>query len=164
MVTYALKHYVLQTIIIESKKEQSHMDMQNRKCVMVMDQDLPLGIIANTAGIMGITLGKYMPETVGPDVLDKSGYEHLGIIEFPVPILKADRDRIRTIREQLYEPDFSDLMVVDFSDVAQSCKTYDEFIRKASLAEEKEFQYLGIGICGSKQLVNKLTGNLPLLR
>ena len=136
------------------------MDMQNQKCVMVMDEDLPLGVIANTAGIMGITLGKHMPETVGPDVVDKSGREHLGIIEFPVPILKADKEKIRFIREQLY----SDLMVVDFSDVAQGCRTYDEFIDKAAKAEEKEFQYLGIGICGSKKLVNKLTGNLPLLR
>ncbi|MCD8167844.1 MAG: DUF2000 domain-containing protein, partial [Clostridiales bacterium] len=59
---------------------------------------------------------------------------------------------------------YSDLMVVDFSDVAQGCRTYDEFIDKAAKAEEKEFQYLGIGICGSKKLVNKLTGNLPLLR
>ena len=140
------------------------MDMQNRKCVMVMDQDLPLGIIANTAGIMGITLGKYMPETVGPDVLDKSGYEHLGIIEFPVPILKADRDRIRTIREQLYEPDFSDLMVVDFSDVAQCCKNYGEYIGKAAQADESEWRYFGLGLCGPKKLDSRLTGSMPLLR
>jgi hypothetical protein len=147
-----------------SEKESRNMDMQNQKCVMVMDEDLPLGVIANTAGIMGITLGKHMPETVGPDVRDKSGREHLGIIEFPVPILKADKEKIRSIREQLYQPCYSDLMVVDFSDVAQGCRTYDEFIDKAAQAEEKEFQYLGIGICGSKKLVNKLTGNLPLLR
>ena len=47
-----------------SEKESRNMDMQNQKCVMVMDEDLPLGVIANTAGIMGITLGKHMPETV----------------------------------------------------------------------------------------------------
>ncbi len=33
------------------------MDLQNEKCVMVIDENLPLGIIANTAAIMGITLG-----------------------------------------------------------------------------------------------------------
>lgn len=49
------------------------MQAQNDKCVMLLDQDLPLGFLANTAGIMGITLGKHIPETVGPDVLDKSG-------------------------------------------------------------------------------------------
>ena len=113
---------------------------------------------------LGHHVGKHMPEAVGADVLDGSGKAHLGIITFPVPILRGDAEQIRAIRETLYGVDYQDVIVVDFSDVAQSCKTYDEFIRKASLAEEKEFQYLGIGICGSKKLVNKLTGNLPLLR
>ena len=66
------------------------MDLQNKKCVMVIDENLPLGIIANTAAIMGITIGKQMPEVVGADVYDRTGNGHLGIIEFPVPILKGN--------------------------------------------------------------------------
>lgn len=65
------------------------MDLQNEKCVMVIDEQLPLGIIANTAAITGITLGKAMPEVVGADVRDENGHMHLGIIEFPVPILRG---------------------------------------------------------------------------
>lgn len=140
------------------------MQEQNKKCVMVLDEDLPLGILANTAGIMGITLGKHIPEAVGPDVCDKSGKVHLGIIEFPVPVLKAPGERIRQIREQLYEPKYSELIAVDFSDVAQGCNVYEEYIEKVSEVEEREHTYFGIGICGDKKLVNKLTGNLPLLR
>ena len=49
------------------------MDLQNEKCVMVIDENLPLGIIANTAAIMGITMGKQMPEVVGADVYDRTG-------------------------------------------------------------------------------------------
>ena len=30
-----------------------------------------------------------MPEVVGADVRDESGHTHLGIIEFPVPILRG---------------------------------------------------------------------------
>ncbi|MDD4851305.1 MAG: DUF2000 domain-containing protein, partial [Gemmiger sp.] len=95
------------------------MDVQNEKCVMVIDEALPLGIIANTAAILGITLGKKMPEVVGRNVMDKTGNEHLGIIEFPVPILKGSPESIKEIREKLYAPDFSDVTVVDFSDLAQ---------------------------------------------
>ena len=40
------------------------MDLQNEKCVMVIDEHLPLGIIANTAAIMGITLGKKTPSVI----------------------------------------------------------------------------------------------------
>lgn len=140
------------------------MDLQNEKCVMVIDENLPLGIIANTAAIMGITLGKKMPEVVGSDVVDKTGNEHLGIIEFPVPILKGNVDSIKAIREKLYEPDFSDLTVVDFSDLAQSCKTYDEFIGKMGTAAETDLNYFGIAICGTKKRINKLTGSMGLLR
>ena len=130
---------------------------------MVIDEHLPLGIIANTAAIMGITLGKKMPEVVGADVTDKTGKEHLGIIEFPVPILKGNVESIKAICEKLYEPDFSDVTVVDFSDLAQSCKTYDEFISKMKDVSEVNLNYFGIAICGTKKKINKLTGSMALL-
>ncbi len=140
------------------------MDLQNEKCVMVIDETLPLGMIANTAAIMGITLGKKLPEAVGEDVYDKTGHEHLGIIAIPVPVLRGNADLIRTIREKLYEPEFSDLVAVDFSDVAQGCNVYDEFIEAMKKAPEADLRYFGIAICGAKKKVNKLTGSMPLLR
>ncbi len=139
------------------------MRLQNEKCVMVIDAELPVGIITNTAAIMGITLGKKMPEVVGADVVDKSGNSHLGIIEFPVPVLKGDKKKLKEIREKLYQPEFADLTVVDFSDLAQGCKTYDEFIGKMKNAGESELQYLGVAIYGAKKKVNKLTGSMALL-
>ena len=140
------------------------MNIQDDKCVMVIDESLPIGIVSNTAAIMGITLGKKMPEVVGADVTDKTGCSHLGIIEFPVPILKGNRASIKEIREKLFKPEYRDMIVVDFSDVAQSCKTYDEFIVEISNVSESDLQYFGIAICGKKKKVNKLTGSMPLLR
>ena len=104
-----------------------------------------------------------MPEVVGADVTDKTGNEHLGIIEFPVPILKGNVEKIKEIREKLFEPGFSDLTVVDFSDLAQGCKTYDEFIEKMNGVSESDLNYFGVVICGKKKKVNKLTGSMPLL-
>ena len=95
------------------------MNVHDEKCVMILDERLPLGIMANTAAILGITLGKAMPEIVGADVADKTGHEHLGIIDFPVPILKGNGESIKAIRERLYGSEFSDVTVVDFSDLAQ---------------------------------------------
>lgn len=89
---------------------------------------------------------------------------HLGIIEFPVPILRGTTESIKEMREKLYQPDYADLTVVDFSDLAQGCKTYEEFIEKMSGVPESELQYFGVAICGEKKKVNKLTGSLPLLR
>ena len=100
------------------------------KCVMVVDEAMPQGIIANSTAVMGVTIGKLFPEVVGQDVVDQTGYRHQGIIEFPIPILKGNRDFLRDMRERLYEPNFEHLTVVDFFDVAQGCKTYSEYIRK----------------------------------
>lgn len=140
------------------------MNLQNEKCVMVIDENLPPGIIANTAAIMGITLGEKRPEVVGADVYDSTGREHLGIIEFPVPVLKGSAEVIKEIRERLYEPEFAELTVVDFSELAQGCKTYDEFMEKMRGVSETELNYYGIAICGAKKQINKLTGSMALLR
>lgn len=140
------------------------MDANSTKCVMIIDESLPAGVIANTAAILGITLGKQFPEAVGTDVTDKSGRSHLGIIEFPVPILKGSTELIREVRQRLYTKEFEDVTTVDFSRTAQECRTYDEFVQKIADTEEESLLYLGIGLLGTKKKINKLTGNLPLLK
>jgi len=77
------------------------MSLQEEKCVMIIDEQLPLGLIANTAAILGITLGKTMPEVVGTDVIDGTGHEHLGIIEFPVPILKGNAKTLNFVKNSI---------------------------------------------------------------
>ena len=135
-----------------------------KKCVMVIDSNLPVGIIVNTSAIIGITLGKKVPEQVCPDVLDASQKTHLGIISIPVAMLKGDQDSLKKLREKLYNEEFSELIAVDFSDVAQCCNIYDEYVAKAAFVPEENHTYFGVAIYGDKKKVNKLTGFLPLLR
>lgn len=140
------------------------MDTQSLKCAVIIDGELPRGIIANAAAIMGLTLGRRIPQIVGRDVKDGNGCLHLGIVEFPVPVLKANAAKIKQLRRALYSPEYEDVVTVDFSDLAQGCKTYDEFILKMSAASEADLNYLGIALCGSKKQINSLTGSMPLLR
>ena len=46
----------------------------------------------------------------------------------------------------LYEPEFIDLIVVDFSNVAQGCYSYPEFVGRMSRTLEDDLQYMGLGI------------------
>lgn len=140
------------------------MNVENEKCVIVVDENLPLGIIANTAAILGITMGMKMPDVVGNDVFDLEENPHMGIIQFPVPILKGNTKILKKLRTKLFEPQFSELIVVDFSDLAQGCKTYNEFIGKMANTSESRLNYIGIAVCGNKKQINKLTGSMPLLR
>lgn len=131
---------------------------------MIIDGSLPLGLISNTAAVMGVTIGKRHPGAVGRDVRDGADREHLGIVALPIPILRGDAASIRAVRETLYAEEYADLTVVDFSDTAQSCKTYDEFVGKMAGVSEEDLRYFGVAVYGDRKKVNKLTGSLPLLR
>ena len=97
------------------------MDIANEKCVVVIDGELPAGIAVNTGVILGMTMGKHMPGAIGTDVMDSGGNEHMGIITFPVPVLKGSRKVLKELREKVNQPEFSELIAADFSDLAQSC-------------------------------------------
>ncbi len=140
------------------------MDKQDTKFVIVINENLPQGIAANTAAIIGMSLGKKLPEVVGKDVTDQSGAMHPGIVELPVPILKSSAETIQKIRIRTREDEFSDLTAVDFTDLAQGCLTYEEYIEKMALASDDSLKYFGIGLCGPKKKINHLTGSLPLMR
>lgn len=140
------------------------MSQQEQKCVMVIDAALPLGYIANTAAMLGVTIGRQLPQIVGEDVADASGRIHPGISMYPITILKGSEELLRELRQKLFEPEFSALTSVDFSDVAQKINVYAEYAQKAAETPESEFGYYGVAIFGDKKKVNRLTGMLPLLR
>lgn len=137
---------------------------EEKKCVMVIDETLPLGFIANTAAILGNTLGSHYPDLVGVDVPDKDGNEHMGIISIPIPILKGNKDVLSDLINRLSDEKYKDIVVADFSDVAQSCNIYDEYIEKISKVNSSEMTYFGLALYGNKKLINKLTGSMGLLR
>lgn len=132
--------------------------------MIILDEALPLGAAANTAAILGVAIGARLPDVVGRDVRDGEGRPHAGIIQFPIPVLKGSPESLRALRARLFDPLFADLTVVDFTGLAQSCKTYEEFAEKMSVCPPDALQYIGIAICGGKKKVSRLTGGLPLLR
>ena len=44
---------------------------------MVIDEELPVGVIANTSAILGVTLGKYVPKQVGETVVGRLGKKRI---------------------------------------------------------------------------------------
>ncbi len=134
------------------------------KCVMVINQELPLGLIANTAAVLAVSLGCKIDGMVGEDVLDQDGHLHRGITQVPIPLLKGNSELIRSIREKLLELNADDLYFVDFCDVAQQSKHYDEFKMRLKQTPTDQLNYLGIAIYGPVREVNRLTGNIGLLR
>ena len=135
-----------------------------QKCVLVIDGALPAGVAANTAAILGITLGKRFPEIVGPDVADAAGRVHTGITGSPIPILKGDRALLHDLRERLCTEEFSGLLTVVVGELLRGGRVYHEYNSGAPPATPEKFTYYGLAICGDAKKVSRLTGSLPLLR
>lgn len=140
------------------------MNEQDQKCVMVLDGELPLGVIANAAAILGISMGKQVPQIAGDDAVDQGGGKHSGIIRTPVPILRGTAQEIAALRQKLCRPGFEDVKTVDFTELAQGCRTYGEYIERMAQTRDENLRYLGLALCGEKKKVNRLTGSMPLLR
>ncbi len=134
------------------------------KCVMIINQELPLGLIANTAAVLAVSIGRKIDDIVGEDVLDQDGHVHRGITQVPIPLLKGSSDLIRSIRGKLLNMSLDNLYFVDFCDVAQQSRHYDEFKARLSQTPADQLNYLGIAIYGPPREVNSLTGNIGLLR
>lgn len=132
------------------------------KCAIVVSEELPVGLAANAASVLSITLGHRVDGLVGADVKDADGVAHPGIIHMPIPILNAPREQIAAIVQAAAEDD--ELFFVSFSALAQSCKTYDEYIDKMAATATADLDSVGVGLHGPQKRVNRLVGSLPLLR
>lgn len=135
------------------------------KIVMVIDRELPLGVIANAAAVLGISLGKLFPEEiVGHDIQDADGNVHVGITTKTIPLLAGTKDQIKSIRDTIGTGSYSDVTVIDFSETAQKCRDYESYVDILSGYTASRLAYLGICLYGPDKKVNKLTGSLGLLR
>lgn len=98
------------------------------KCVMVVDNQLPIGVISNTVAILGCALGKRHPEINGEDLRNKDGQAFPGLIQIPVPVLEADAAQLRDLKESMEDDD--NLEVISFTNAARQSPTYEDYRQK----------------------------------
>ncbi|MDW6004671.1 DUF2000 domain-containing protein [Vibrio mangrovi] len=134
--------------------------MDNKKCVLVIDKELPQGLIANTAAVLTLSLGKIHPELVGEDIKNGDGEKHLGITRIPIPILAGDPNDIKRLRSEL----MPHTTLIDFSNIAQTTKNYEDYSNKLASVQNEDIEYLGIAVYGDKKIISKHTGNMRLIR
>jgi hypothetical protein len=131
------------------------------KCVIVVQDSMSLGLIANTAAVIALTLGARV-DIIGPDLNDASSEPHAGLTTIPVPVLKAGAETVAALRAKAAQRD--DVFVVDVTDAAQTTTNYDDYREKLEVKASTELEYLGIGMYGDRRAINRLTGSLPLVR
>ncbi len=134
-----------------------------RSC-FIIDPTLPLGLIANTAAILSLSLGGAHPHLIGPAVTNGDGDRHEGITQVVLPILAADADALHSLRTKAAGHRADGLMLVDVTETAQRAKAYQDYADRLSVMRGDDIRYFGIGLHGPAGLVRSMTGHLPLLK
>lgn len=134
------------------------------KCVMIVDSDLPSGVQVNTAAVLGVSLASEIKGLTGKKLIDKDGILHEGVTNVPIPILTLSCEELKQKYNQLLKINDNEIRVIGFNDVAQKSLEYDDYEMKLSQTKNNNINYLGICIYGPKKKVNKLTGNIKMLR
>lgn len=153
---------LLPNFVVEIQNIFMIQNLENYKCVLIVDSNLPIGEQANIAAVLAMTIGAKNNMMVGRDLPDADNTIHHGITQLNLPVLTACSDKIKEIHDKagLDERVF----IVDFTSTAQESRSYDEYTSKLAVSHNDELRYIGIGILGDKKTVNRYSGNLKLLR
>lgn len=139
------------------------MDINNLKAVIIVDEELPSGVITNTAAILGMSLGKKYPEIVGRNLINKDKEIHEGITIIGLPILSADKEKLKSIRDNAKQFE-NQIFEVNVLNLTRSTRSYEEYAEKLEKIANQDLEYQGILLYGEKKAINKLTGNLSLFK
>jgi hypothetical protein len=130
------------------------------KVAIVLDRNLPPGLSANAAAALAFSVSPLLPGCVGQAVPDRSGEEHPGITNVPLPVLAASAEDLAKLR--LAAARAPGASCIDFSDVAQRARNYADYAAALRSSPPEGIAYLGLCIYGEDRAVRSLTGSLPL--
>ena len=133
------------------------------RLAIVVNPELPLGLLANTVGAIGIGLGARLPWLGNRPLTDADGRIIDDSSVLPVPILAASPEAISALMLKAM-PRGEDSALVVFPAFSRSLHDYREYealLPGKHLADEA---IDGLGLCGPAKWVKSLTGSLRLLR
>ncbi|MDQ0074722.1 hypothetical protein J2W34_006548 [Variovorax boronicumulans] len=130
------------------------------RSVIIINNELPIGKAANAAAVVAFTLGQRHPSLVGEQFKDGTGTSYPGVIFTGISILGASPGELIALSEKAA----ANCDVVVFPLEGQTTVDYEEFRRVMADVTPERLGYLSIGLAGHRKSINKIVGNLKLLR
>lgn len=129
------------------------------KAAIIINPNLPLGILANAVACITSGLFVHGSNLVGPRIRgDKIMY--IPITKIPILILTPGK---KSLQELCKQAKSINLKYMAFTKEAQSTTDYNTYENAVSDLPIESVNLLGLGLVGSAKLVNSLIGNLPML-
>ncbi|EEA94182.1 DUF2000 domain-containing protein [Pseudovibrio sp. JE062] len=136
---------------------------QDLRLAVVVDPDLPVGLLANTVGAISVGIGTANAGLGGVTLTDGDGASFKSSADRPVPILQANSDQMRVVLEKSAAR-LDEMTLVVFPAFARSIHTFADYEALVPTQALKSEKIDGIGLCGPSKLVRSLVGSLKLLR
>ena len=130
------------------------------KSAIIIDESLPIGLLANTAACIATGLFRDQPQAYGSEI---HGADHMFIPITKIPILILKKGT-RDFHEILRRIHGTDLHPMIFTKEGQSTADYNEYIKRTEGKSLSALHIIGIGIIGEDTQVTKVAGDIPLLR
>ncbi|GAA5150601.1 hypothetical protein GCM10023214_00160 [Amycolatopsis dongchuanensis] len=118
------------------------------KWVIVADQSLGPGLVANATACLGASVAAVFPGLVGEPVEDGSGQAHPGLPWSGCSILGGDAAKVREIRTKAMSKE--GLFVADMSKHAQASRNYEEYRAAVGGGEEADLSYYAVSLVGPR--------------
>ncbi len=133
------------------------------RLAIVVNPNLPLGLIANTAAAIAIGLGAGFPALAARQLTDREERTIDISSNLPVPVLQADAEAMAALLLKAL-PRQADRAIVPFPAFARSLHDYREYEATFPSRDLAGETIDGLGIAGPSKWVKSLTGSLKLLR
>lgn len=133
------------------------------RLAIVVNPELPLGLIANTVGAIAIGIGARVPALGAVRLVDVDGNAIDISSNLPVPILQATPEVIAalTLKAMARADEATAVVFPAFARALHDYRDYEAKFPTIRLADETVD---GLGIAGPAKWVKSLTGSLKLLR
>lgn len=145
-------------------KQDPHVDplARDNRIAIILSPELKAGQMANRAAVLATGLAARHPEIVGPKLTTADGRELQGITKVPMAVLAAE-DMAHVQRLTLKADQLGCTLMVYLSR-AQGLRSYEAYERSIAQDRFDELDVDGVILYGPKKRVNKVTGNLALVR
>ncbi|WP_423210487.1 DUF2000 domain-containing protein [Paracoccus yeei] len=130
------------------------------KPVIILAEDLPLGLKANFAAVLGMSLGQLRPDLVGADTPTAEGVTLGGITSVALPVLGAPAADLPSLFMAA-----EDLPIrLAYMRSAFEARDYADYTARIAAATLADHVPQAILLGGPRKAVDRICGRLPLLR
>ncbi len=134
------------------------------RVVVIVAPDMPLGLVANSVGVIAVGLGAQCPHLSASALSDAGGRQFASVCNEPMPVLQADRAAIRDVMLKAFARRPEGAAIVPFPAFARSIHIFADYEKALGTRSLDEEEIDGIGLAGPSAWIKSLTGSLKLLR